>query len=376
MADIVTIPQSERDLNKIVFAVRQLGERTISAREILTANRTYYVATTGNDGNDGKTAASPFLTLQKGYDTITDSLDLAGKTATVSVANGTYGAGISFTKPWTGGGSVSIDGDLTVPRRTLISGTNLNCFNNIATLPGTLRIRGFGVATATSGAGVRNAGVGTITLGLMDFGACANYHMYVLGTGAAILANTARYTISGNAQYHYIADSLSQIQCVGARISLVGGLRTFSIFADAERVAALYTFVLSFPAISVNTAGTGYVVGDTLTASGGTATTQATFLVNTVNGSSGVTEAVMVTPGTYSVLPTNPITMTGGTGSGCKLAIDGSIVGTTWSNPSSSSVVGSRFNVGNNGDIFVAGAGANYFPGNSAGTTGTGGTYN
>ncbi len=61
--------------------------------------------------------------------------------------------------------------------------------------------------------------------------------------------------------------------------------------------------------------GTGYVVGDVLTVSGGTFTTAAQLLVTAVAG--GVISAVSVqTPGVYSVLPTSPVAVTGGTGTG------------------------------------------------------------
>jgi hypothetical protein len=66
---------------------------------------------------------------------------------------------------------------------------------------------------------------------------------------------------------------------------------------------------------SIASGGTGYTVGDVLTVSGGTAPSQTTQLtVATV--SSGVITSVTITRfGTYTVTPTNPASVTGGTGS-------------------------------------------------------------
>lgn len=62
--------------------------------------------------------------------------------------------------------------------------------------------------------------------------------------------------------------------------------------------------------------GTGYVVGDTLTLSGGTSTTTAQVKVAAVNGSGAPTALAIARCGVYSVRPTGFITLTGGTGTG------------------------------------------------------------
>jgi hypothetical protein len=67
---------------------------------------------------------------------------------------------------------------------------------------------------------------------------------------------------------------------------------------------------------TINSGGTGYTVGDVLTIVGGTPTgSAATMTVTSVSG--GVITGINYTNfATYSVLPTNPFSVTGGTGSG------------------------------------------------------------
>jgi hypothetical protein len=66
--------------------------------------------------------------------------------------------------------------------------------------------------------------------------------------------------------------------------------------------------------------GTGYTVGDVLTVTGGTFSTQTTMTVTTV--SAGVITGLNYTIyGVYSVLPSNPVSVTGGTGSGATFTV-------------------------------------------------------
>ena len=79
-----------------------------------------------------------------------------------------------------------------------------------------------------------------------------------------------------------------------------------------QATAQALVYVWSNP---ITSAGTGYTVGNTLTAVGGTGTPYS-FTVSTINGSGGVTGVSIVGYGAYTVTPTNPVTFTGGSGSG------------------------------------------------------------
>jgi hypothetical protein len=70
----------------------------------------------------------------------------------------------------------------------------------------------------------------------------------------------------------------------------------------------------SLTSFTITNAGTGYTAGNTLTLSGGTFTTAAQITVDTVGGGGEITSASITTAGAYSVAPSNPVTLTGGTG--------------------------------------------------------------
>lgn len=90
-------------------------------------------------------------------------------------------------------------------------------------------------------------------------------------------------------------------------------------FATSDNIAS----------VAVNAGGSGYVVGDVLTISGGTSTTAAQVEVLAVS-SGAVTEALVINAGAYSVLPgATGASTTGGTGTGCTL--DLTTVSAQWS---------------------------------------------
>ena len=67
--------------------------------------------------------------------------------------------------------------------------------------------------------------------------------------------------------------------------------------------------------------GTGYKLGDTVTLSGGTSTSAATFQVMKVTTGGVVSSVIPNAKGAYSVIPTNPVSTTGGSGSGLTLTV-------------------------------------------------------
>lgn len=78
-----------------------------------------------------------------------------------------------------------------------------------------------------------------------------------------------------------------------------------------------------FSAISASTvlSGTGYVIGDILTVSGGTLTQVTLFKVTQVDSNGAVLAVAVLVIGAYTVIPSNPASTTGGTGTGCTLLI-------------------------------------------------------
>ena len=71
---------------------------------------------------------------------------------------------------------------------------------------------------------------------------------------------------------------------------------------------------------TISAGGSSYVVGDLLTVSGGTSRTPTVFRVDAVSG--GAVTAVSVRcRGYYSALPSNPVSTTGGSGTGCTLTL-------------------------------------------------------
>jgi hypothetical protein len=107
----------------------------------------------------------------------------------------------------------------------------------------------------------------------------------------------------------------------GSNYSTIPSL-AISAPTTAGGVQATATPQMAGQTVTVQAAGSSYVVGNTLTVVGGTSSTAAQLRVDSIDGSGGVTATSFVnTAGAYSVLPTNPVSVTGGAGSGATFNI-------------------------------------------------------
>lgn len=230
-------------------------------RELLTANRTYYVRTDGSNSNNGlaNTSGGAWLTLQKAYDTITSTLDLGGFTVTVQIGDGTYTGGLSCTQPWTGGGAVTFQGNSTTPANVLISTTSA-CVDVNCSLPGTLLIKDMKLTSSASSC-IFHRGTGRLQHQNNDYGTAAAYHLRGSSPGASIVSLNS-YSVTAGAISHWYAEA-------GAKVEQGGGTVTFS----------------GTPAFSVATAQAlrlGFIFLDTVTMSGSATGTRYSAISNSV----------------------------------------------------------------------------------------------
>lgn len=226
--------------------------KAINAREVLTANRTYYVDTTnGNDSNSGLAAGSgnAFKTIQKAYDVIVAKLDLGGFAVTIQLADGTYAPpsgtnALLASKAWTGGGEIVVQGNSTTPANVVISTTSADAALVTAPLPGLLTLKDFKIQTATAGDSINLQAPGVLRFGNLNFGASAGTHLTTGAPGGKIVA-ISNYTISGGAALH-IGISGQATVAIPVAVTLTG-TPNFSVrFVNAVGLAYLDCSAASF----------------------------------------------------------------------------------------------------------------------------------
>ena len=162
----------------------------IGGREVLTGNRTYYIATTGNDTNGTGASGAPWATLQKASDHITSRLDVAGYTVTINIADGTY-SGLA-TKGFSGGGGVVFQGNTTNMDAVVInSGYYIGGFS------GAYQIAYQKLHGITGDAIYCGTPTVSVAFGNINFGTATGHHITAYTKGA--ITSNANYSISGSA---------------------------------------------------------------------------------------------------------------------------------------------------------------------------------
>lgn len=204
-------------------------------REVLTANRTYYVRTDGSNNNDGLSNASggAFLTLQKAID-VAAGLDLSIYNVTIQVGSGTYTSGVTVNGAWIGAGTVTLRGDTATPANCIISTTGASCIT--CSSNGRISVEGFEFRTTTSGSALDVSTGGLITVsGNVIFGAVAVNHIRAIQYGS-ILLGSVNYTVNGSAQRHFSASPAGYINIFSATVTLTGTPAFSGAFAFADRL--------------------------------------------------------------------------------------------------------------------------------------------
>ncbi len=212
-------------------------------RELLTANRTYYVRADGSDGNDGlvNSAGRAFLTGQKAIDTVA-ALDLSIHDVDIQFGDGTYTGALLVAGPWVGTGTVTIRGNASTPGNVILSTTSatvLEAKNN-----STITIKDMELRTTTSGHTILASSGAYVNFANIRFGACAQTHIRAEG-GAGVTA-TGNYSIVGNMGYHwYTTDAGSSITAQNKTITLIG-TPNFNTFAVANMPNSMKVNSLTF----------------------------------------------------------------------------------------------------------------------------------
>jgi hypothetical protein len=220
-------------LDQVAYALKQIKKTAAwytasPLREVLTAARTYYVATTGNDSNTGLTVGSPFLTLQKALDTAA-MLDLSIYNCTVQLADGTYTlTTATLLKQAIGSGTIIVKGNTATPANVIItSTTNISFMFWSSNQRATFLLQDFKMTTTggTNYALFSQGAGSTIQISNLIFGSgFATAHLRSLAQG--LIQATGNYAIEAGTGYH-----LNAVQAainVNSRTITITGSPAFS----------------------------------------------------------------------------------------------------------------------------------------------------
>jgi hypothetical protein len=218
------------------------------ARTILTAARTYYVATTGNDSNDGLTSGTAFLTIQHADD-VASALDNGGNNITIQVANGTYALGTSkiILKSFVGSGTIIIQGNTTTPSNVLITNTSGGVGFSASSVSGTYQIQGFKFSGSSSSIAIQAVGApSTIYYKNIEFG--AGYSWHIDAEVGAFIQCIGNYTISGSVTYNHALASFNGTIYIypSGVITLSGTPNWGTAFVHSDRTGVMLVYGITF----------------------------------------------------------------------------------------------------------------------------------
>lgn len=251
-----------------------------TARERLTADRTYYVRSDGNDANDGLTdsAGGAFLTIQKAVN-VAAAVDWNGYAVTIQVKGGTFSGAVEVNSlPFQGSNLLTITGDTTTPANAVLTSTGAT---TITVRGARVKVQGFKFTTTGQRAILATEGA-YVEYSAVEFagGGIGVVHVKA-DTGATIWA-TDDYTISNGASAHWETERGGNIIVLGGMTITLTGTPAFTQFALATMISTITVGSVTFSGsasgirysvttnsvINVNGAGTSFLPGDSAGSTG------------------------------------------------------------------------------------------------------------
>jgi hypothetical protein len=216
--DVLIKDAANAELFKTDAGAAQVKYKGVAIREVLAANRTYYVRTDGSDSNTGlaNTAGGAFLTIQKAYD-VACSLDMGGYTVTIQIGDGTYTGGLSIDKPWVGG-NLTIQGNSGTPANVVVS-TSGNCVTCTIAIPGVFTIKDMKL-TSSAASCIEHFSIGVLKFSNLNFGSAASFHISSNTAGGNVQGSS--YAITGGAAIHWASIGGGTVECKNITITLTG----------------------------------------------------------------------------------------------------------------------------------------------------------
>lgn len=223
-------------------------------RERLTAARSYYVRSDGNDSNTGlvNTAGGAFLTIQKAVDTVA-ALDLGTFDVTIFIGTGTWTAPVTL-RSLVGSGECIIRGINADTTSTIISTTSSDCFSG--TCRGSYYFRYLKLQTTTSGNCLSVYGGGAFLFySDINFGTAPSSSHILAARGAYVLARGA-YTISGGSYSHFGIYDSAALSLGAFTVTLTGTPAFTGGFCVTSRAASA---VIASATFSGSATGSRYI---------------------------------------------------------------------------------------------------------------------
>ncbi len=228
-------------------------------RDKLTAARTYYVRTDGNDACNGLTnaggssGACAFLTLQKAMD-VAAALDLSIFSVTVNVGPGSY-SGPLLLKSTVGGGTVSFIGNETTPSSVAVTSAGQTVLSLNAL--GAFVVAGFKLTSSTSQDAF--VGSGNVTLRNNLYAGSNNFRVYAAGPGVATLAGTNNQ-VSGGGLGLFLVDSLGKMSMNSAAFTFTTNVTYTSATVTARFIGYLECAATTFNLGAFTVTGPRYLI--------------------------------------------------------------------------------------------------------------------